>query len=802
MSFGESSFSQSGNFGNDSLFSSISSSDVPSFSNAKNPVFSGSFSNFGNKAGGFSAVNGGNNLKVRNRRPHGLSQMTTASEDWEDEEDVDEEEEEDAEGEDENEYSDEVEEDYEDGEGEVEKHQDEEEYEDDENEDENSEGDMEMDATSDFAAMQTGFSNSIFNGFGQKTAPAQKRIYSNPNNAKRAKLDEKWATSSPQAAKNTIGPRKTQSQFPSVARDLASRGEAPAVTESGEVVLQTDYYIGALLDKLQENEPDDAEALALLSEAAAALTDFWGAASEKKREQTGQYRPHDDFGPGEKASGLENATVVASLLLQLHHPRVKGSDRRDFKSAASGQSLPLVVSTPKTYTPIPKILVDWLNANHLGSLHEMESLQQTSPNPTASPHFWEIIQAGVLRGRFREIAALLRSADFNYARSALEDGFSQPGYRGMQLQAVQKTVNKAIQILEASPINQDHDWDVIGSDWAAYRKRIQSAQIELQELAEGDKAPQQAGGTIFEASQFGVSTQSFAQSQPGFSFTQTSRMAESRIPWSIYQGISNIYGVILGKSSVIMSVAQDWIEATVGLTAWWDGQEISNIGVFANREQATVDRQEDAYLRRLNDCLGEVTDGAEMQSRPDPFKKLDVAVTCLFEGNVVGAIKLLQTWSLCIAAAVAEIAHEGGWLEISTANMPGFLNQDDLMVLSYGQNDNAPLDKISKDEALEVYAGKLGDRDQFEYNGTARKGWELALEVLSRMEDNKRTRERVSLLLNKIPVDTVQQVDRVITLCIDLGFEDEGRKIAAVSILILDYEWKQTDMCRTLVKKS
>ncbi|KUL86825.1 hypothetical protein ZTR_04809 [Talaromyces verruculosus] len=780
MSFNESTstFSQSGGNlgGNDSLFSSISSSDVPSFPNAKSTVFSG-FGNFGNKAGGFSAVNGGSNLKVRNRKPHGLSQMTTASEDWEDEEDVDEEEdEEDAEGEDENEYSDEGEEEYEDEEGEEEE-QDEDEYEDDENEDGDSKGDMEMDATSGFAAMQTGFSNSIFKGFGQNPAPAQKRIYSNPNNAKRAKLDEKWATSSLPAARNTIGPRKTSSEFPAIARKMSST-KASAVTEPGEVVLQTDIYIGALLDKLQENEPDDAEVLALLSEAAAALTDLWGAASEKKREQSGQYRPHDNFGPGEKASGLENATVVASLLLQLHHPRVKGSGRRD-RNAANSQNLALVVSTPKTYTPIPKVLVDWLNANHLGSLHEMESLQQTSPNPTASPHFWDIIQAGVLRGRFSEIAAILRSADFNYARSALEDGFSQPGYRGMQLQAVQKTVNKAIQLLEASPINQDNNWNVIGSDWAAYRKRIQSAQIELQELAEGDKAPQQAGGPRFEASQFGVSTQSFAPFQSEFSFTQTSRMAESRIPWSIYQGISNIYGVILGKSSVIMSVAQDWIEATVGLTAWWDGQEIGNMGVFGNRELATDADRQDAYLRRLNDCFGEVIDGTEMKSRPNPIVKLDVAVTCLFERNVVGAIKLLQTWSLCIAAAVAEIAHEGGWLEMSTANIPGFLNQDDLMVLSYGQNDNAALDQISKDEVLEVYATKLGDREQFEYNGNSRKGWELALEVFSRMEDNKTTRVKVAELLNKIPVDTVQKVDRVITLCIELGFEDEGRKLAA-----------------------
>ncbi|EED12656.1 nuclear pore complex subunit Nup85, putative [Talaromyces stipitatus ATCC 10500] len=779
VNFSESAFSQSGNFGgNESLFSSISSSGAPSFLDSKSSVMSGSFGNFGQQAGGFRVVNGGNNLKVRNRKPHGLSQMTTASDDWEDEEDVGEgEEQEDAETEeDDDDYDDKDEDEYEDeGEDEEDEHEDD----DEQDKDEDSERDMQMDATTDLSGMKKGFTDPIFTGFGQSTAPGQKRIYSNPNNAKRAKIDEEWAISSPQASKDTIGPRKTQSQFPSVARDLTSRAKAPAVTEPGEVVIQTDYYIGALLDKLQQNEEDDAEALVILSEATAALTDFWGAACEQKRKQTGQYRPHDNFGPGDNASGLENATVVASLLLQLHHPRVKGSDRRNFKSSSNGQSLALVASIPKSYTPIPKVLTDWLNANHLGSLHEIEALQQTSPNPTASPHFWAIIQAGVLRGRFGEVAALLRSADFNYAHSALEDGFSQPGYRGMQLQTVQKSVNKAIQMLEASPINLDSEWDILGLDWTAYRKRIQSAQIELHELAEGDKPPQQAGGTRFEAAQFGAPTPSFARSQSGFSFAQSSRMAESRVPWSIYQGISDIYGVILGRPSAIMSVAQDWIEATVGLTAWWNGQEVSNIAVFGNRDEPTeIDRQ-DAYIRRLNDCFGEVTDGAQMKSRPNPLNKLDVAVACVFEGNVVGAVKLLKTWSLCIASAVAEIAHGGGWLEVSTSNIPGFLNQDDLMVLSYGQNGNASLDQISKDDVLDAYAEALGCRDQFEYDGTVRKGWEMALEVLSRMEDNKNTRKKVSRLLEKIPVDTVAQVDQVITLCVDLGFEDEGRKIAA-----------------------
>lgn len=778
--FGESTFSQSGFGGNESFFSSIAS-EMPPLLNTNKSAVSGSFggfSGFGDRPGGFRAVNGGNNLKVRNRRPHGLSQMTSASEDWEDEDESEAEENEDQDAEREEEEEEEEEED----EGEDDGDEENEEDYTDEEEDDDDNGSL-LDATEQSVLKKNPFSGSIFNGFGQAAAPVPKRIYSNPNNAKRAKLDEQWAISSPQGLTDTIGPRRKKSKIPAVARDLASRSKNAAVTEPGEVILQTDSHICALLDKLQENEADDAKALSLLSEATAAITDFWSAACEKQRQQFGHFRPSGQFGPGENATGLEYATVVASLLLQLHHPRPQ-----DFKRASRAttsyfnQALVTSSPSPRVYATIPQVLTDWLNVNHLGSVQEIESLQHTAPNPTASRHFWGIIQAGVLRGRFSEIAAILRSADFNHAHSALEDGFSQPGYRGMQLQTVHKSVNKVIQLLEASPLNEN-DWDIVGSDWDAYRKRVLAAQVELRELAGGDMAPLQTGGSRFDAPQFGVSTNNFASTQTGFSFAQSSRMAESRIPWAIYQGISHVYGVILGKSSTIMSVAQDWIEATIGLTVWWTGQDASNIGDFGNKDEplSATDRR-DEYLRRLNDCFGEVTDGPDSKSQPNPLDKLDVAVACVFEDNVVGVVSILKAWSLCVAAAVAEIAHEGGWLQTSGTKLPNFFNQSDLMVLSYGQNDDATQDQINKDEVLDAYAHNLGQRKEFEQNGAVRKGWELALEVYSRMEDNKKTRERVSTLLCQIPVDTVKQVDQVITLCIDLGFEEEGRKIAAVSI--------------------
>ncbi|KAH8692374.1 hypothetical protein BGW36DRAFT_327089 [Talaromyces proteolyticus] len=778
LSFSESGFGQSTNFGgNDSLFSSFSSSKLPPLQNAKSSIFSGSF---GNQMG-FKPVNASGNLKVRNKRPHNLSQMSAASEDWVDE----------GEGEEEEEEEEEVEEDEASGEGEDDEEYvdegdeegDEVEYEDDE--EANFEDDMEMEPTNNKmdASLFGGFNSTFSPLRGQNPAPAPKRIYSNPGNAKRAKIDEQWATSSPASAKAKLIPRKRPSQFPIIARDLAARTKIAAVTEPGEVVLPTDECIGELLDKLQGPEVGGGEAAAMFSEAATTLTDIWTKACKKESEHTGQHQPSGTFGPGEDASGIEKATVVASLLLHLHHPPRKdrtGGYLRTSGIPTNSRSLVVSGSSANKEVPIPKVLVDWLNENHSGSAQEVEALQQTSPNPTASRDFWDIIQAGVLRGRFGDMAHLLREADFNYARSALQDGLSQPGYRGAQLQSIQKVVNKAIQMLESSPLVQENDWDVTGFDWTAYRKRVRSALAELQDYAEGEDPVQPSTGPRFEASNFGMST-NFGASQSGISFTQSLRMAESRVPWSIYQGIKGIYGIIIGESSAIISVSQDWIEATIGLTAWWSGEEDDqSTGLTNMRMSSTVDRSlQETYLRRLNSSFSTVN-GDEGAFSPNPLERLDVGVACAFEGNVRGALGILETWSLCLAASVAEIAHEAEWLESNFGgdSLPGLLNENDLMVLSYGQ-DSGNAEQLEKDDILDDYAHGLSGRDKFQYNGVSRKGWQMALEVLSRMEDTKWSKDRVAELLDQIPVNTIDQVEQMIVMCGDLGFEEQGRKIAA-----------------------
>jgi hypothetical protein len=40
-----------------------------------------------------------------------------------------------------------------------------------------------------------------------------------------------------------------------------------------------------------------------------------------------------------------------------------------------------------------------------------------------------------------------------------------------------------------------------------------------------------------------------------------------------------MYGILLGGATEIISFAQDWVEATIGLTAWWNGDDNDEIAL-------------------------------------------------------------------------------------------------------------------------------------------------------------------------------------------------------------------------------
>ncbi|KKZ67739.1 hypothetical protein EMCG_06606 [[Emmonsia] crescens] len=641
-----------------------------------------------------------------------------------------------------------------------------------------------VDQDDDMGDSRSGFLDSRFSASLDSPAhPSTNKpfIYSNPGQAKRAKLDERWVQ--PPTTKPRIPQRKKSSMFPSIARDLASRSQVAMVNEPNELILESEDIVGRMYDQVREFEYDDDGLQQSLCGISKDLLNLWErhTAASSWAQQNSQA---SSIGPEESAPNIVKANFLGSLLLPLHHPQLQ--QKRDHGGGSPvrlGAVRAFAPNEPKAKTPIPKVLFNWLNRYHTTQISTPDAVKSYQSNPTASPAFWDAVQTSILRGNLSPVIDLLNAADFNYARSAMEDGHEQPGYRGAQLQNIQKCVNSSMQLLKASPGVQNNDWDIKNLDWAIYRRQIAAAISELEDLAEGqDRLPD--ARDQFQAPNFGIFNQRSAAS-----FTQSTRMAESQVPWTIYQNLKTMYNIMLGDVPSILSKSQDWVEATVGLTAWWDGEDDSDISIGESNFNRSAMRHshsqaprsvdsntEEAYLRRLDYSFANVTENlGEEGFRVNSMNSMEVGLASIFEGNVEGVLEMLQTWSLSIASAVAEVASFGGWLDTSVGAkpMPGF-NENDLMVLNYGKNEKP----LRKDDILINYAMGLFDRKLLESSTGARDGWEVALEVLSRLDDQEIMRTKVTELLDRIPLDTSEHMDKVVLLCAELGFNDEGRKVS------------------------
>jgi hypothetical protein len=661
----------------------------------------------------------------------------------------------------------------------------------------------EMDVSTQNQPKNFNFLDSTFgNPFGsQPSMGAQrKQIYSNPSDAKRPKLDEQWAHQSP--LRKTLALKKP-SAMPSILHNIAARSRIPPVNEPKEMILETEDALGKLMDELKAAEYKHVDFDAVLSNVTKELTGNWqDCADESGIERP--YGAHTGIGPGDNSPDLVKAIFLASLLLQIHHPprEVPSTGHiNPMRTAAAGMVKALTrIPAPK---PLPHVLLDWLSENHASQTKDLQALKYVEPNPTASSNFWDIIIASVLRGRLADAADVLHSADFNYARSALEDGLPQPGYRGAQLQNIQRCVNKALQILESCPGNQSEDWEVTGLEWSQYRKRVLSAVTDLEEFAEGEERDESivpVQENRFQAVNFGMSTFNQNPNKNQISFAQSARMAESRVPWSIYQSLRSIYRIILGDPSAIKAKSQDWVEATIALTAWWDGEDDSgstmDLGASTtsdkfqdflrsrgpkNQARAVERNMRGAYLDRLELAFSHTTSDASDNAdfRPNSLSSVEVGLASVFEGNVQGVLELLQSWSLCVAAAVAEIASLGGWFESGSSQktLPG-LSENDLMVLSYGQDDKSPARHLHKDDILRNYAFGLYDRPVIDNEHSSREGWELSIEVLSRFDDANQMKKAVSEIVDKLPLESPDQLDKLVVLCSELELEDQGRRVS------------------------
>ncbi|KAF2200267.1 hypothetical protein GQ43DRAFT_432649 [Delitschia confertaspora ATCC 74209] len=560
--------------------------------------------------------------------------------------------------------------------------------------------------------------------------------------------------------------KQSQYDLLKLAKGLTFNTKQTTLRESDEMVLETERLMGKLHDSMVSDTLE--KRTEVLEEVAQGLVTLWRAASPLplKASVPSMGRP----GAG---SPISNANRLGSLLIEIHHP-----GPLNVHQGASAFSLVSSRRDSRHTRPVPKVLIDWLNNYHLDTT-EVDQVLKEQRGYSAHSRFWDAVSSCVLRGDFAAAIKLLKGAKFEVAETAAADGLGNIGYKGAHLDNINDVVDTAIDIIQTCPAVESEDWEITGPDWSVYRGRVTQALLDLQNFAEGNSVTRNSTYQPFGTFNFGAS-----QSQGMLGLSMASRKAESTVPWSVYQSLSKIYRQLLGGEEETVSSALDWVEAVLGLVIWWDGEDddipqgslaASRRSLARSHRARAVDMTPtQAYSRRLSAALATVLSSEEgfTINETDPS---EVGLACIFDDNTEGTLQILRSWSLVMASAAAEVASCGEWFRRADGILDQF-DQSDLMVLSFNEEQRSGL---TKDDILTAYANVLSAKDTITNQDQSKEGWELAMQILARLDDERGANDRIVKLLDDLPLHSSDRVDKALTLCNELGLQQHASRIAA-----------------------
>lgn len=568
------------------------------------------------------------------------------------------------------------------------------------------------------------------------------------------------------------GAKQKQYKLSDIAKCLTPSHDRVALHEPDKLIMETEELLTTLAESSVSDGPE--QRARVLGNVAQDLLRVWQNSAPSSSRAMSSSR---------SASGaaLLNAAKLSDLLINIHHPGpVIGQDH------FSASSLSLSRTGADSFTPIPKVLLDWLN-KYRSSASEIDLVLRETRGYSKHQYFWDAVLTSVLRGEFEKTIELLQGANFAVAETAHLDDLGDTGYDGHHRRYAEEATYAALNVLKDCPAVRANDWDIKGRDWSIFRRHAQQAHGDLAELAEGDSVNRQSVSQPFQASNFGIS-----QSQASFHLSVASRRAESKVPWSVYQNLSRFYQLLLGNEEEIVALATDWIDATICLTIWWDGeeQEPTNQSSFAASRRSLARTQRirtvdvtptKAYSQRMGEALAAVLD-TEEDFTVNTTDRFEVGVACILDDNVEGALQILRGSSLVIASAVAEIATAGDWL-VRTGGIIDEFDQSDLMVLSYTETEQHRTG-VSQDELLIAYAKLLTTKDHIlsEDGMTVKEGWELGIRALGRMNDGTLANERIGKILDQLDLESAERVDKIIQLCHAIGLSKQAFDISMVRI--------------------
>ncbi|KAK3615215.1 hypothetical protein LTR56_026729 [Elasticomyces elasticus] len=342
---------------------------------------------------------------------------------------------------------------------------------------------------------------------------------------------------------------------------------------------------------------------------------------------------------------------------------------------------------------------------------------------------------------------------------------SQPdGYSDRQLTIIEDVAEHAARLLASCPALNYDDWDVKGADRTVFRQRVRQAIKDLGRFAgeedEEDATPSKAGGNTF-------------------SMSAATKRAESKVPWTIYTNLKLSYDILLGSQDEIMDASQDWLQASIYITAWWKGEDeapgavgLSKSSLRKSLSASHKTREVDVtptavYTMRLGEAFTYVMATDEALFLPETMEPVHVGLICVLTDGVESVMRILRTWSLPIASAVIEFAALADRVPQARPRSKGLMEQgfssEDLMVLSQGPGgaqQRQQVGEVVRDDVLAEYVNALAEKIVLRSTDgrTEREGRELAVAVLGRMDDQAEGERRIEELLGRY-ADTLAESD-------------------------------------------
>ncbi|KAF8460938.1 hypothetical protein BDZ91DRAFT_798449 [Kalaharituber pfeilii] len=273
---------------------------------------------------------------------------------------------------------------------------------------------------------------------------------------------------------------------------------------------------------------------------------------------------------------IGKAYYLAWLLLSLHHPSVTSTPAALAKGTASPPSpIETYKAFLKTHHPNP-------------SIEDLETLHAYHPTPCASPAFWDVVAHLTLRGELMEAESLLSRGGWENIMQDAPMGNSSSNefkYTDDEVTVIERLVSGGAKLVAAAPQlfakgKAEHERV---AEWRIYRGRVHAAIEELKMLSHN--APSNTQDDEAEEGDVDYRYEMVLSTKNGFT-TQTRQFTKvprnkgkkgvvrgddrpiTRVPSDVEMGLMSVYLILVGKIDGILTLADRWEEAVLGVAIW------------------------------------------------------------------------------------------------------------------------------------------------------------------------------------------------------------------------------------------